>query len=87
MGDRDVIPLTDAAVEAGCSERTVYLLIAAGSVEPRKVRGDRRTHVSLSEVRSALAALPPARRRPRRWRPTAPADVPPPEAEERDGVG
>lgn len=68
MEERDVIPLGEAAVQAGCSERKVYALIAAGTVEPRKVRGDRRTYVSLSEVKTALAALPPARRRPRRWR-------------------
>lgn len=62
------MPLTEAAAAAGCSSRVVYTLIAAGKVEPRKVPRDRRTYVSLAEVKGALAALPPAPRRPRRWR-------------------
>ena len=54
----------------------VYRLMASGAVTPRKVRGDQRTFVSLSEVVAALAALPPARRRPRAWR--GEKETPPP---------
>lgn len=68
MGELDLLPLTEAAVQAGCSERVLYSLIAGDLVRPQKVPRDRRTYVLLAEVRAALAQLPPARRRPKAWR-------------------
>lgn len=68
MEEQDVVTMAEAQTQTGASRATLYRLMEKGAVTPRKVRGDQRTYVSLSEVRAALAALPPARRRPKRWR-------------------
>lgn len=75
----DVLPVREAAAQAGTSRRTVERLIAAGALPVYKYPLDRMTYVSLSQLREALAQQPPSKGRPRRWRTDAPdAQGPPP---------
>lgn len=70
MSEREgLVPVNEAAETLGVGRRTLYRLIGLGTLPAYKFVLDRRTYVSLEEAKAALAALPPARRRPRRWRP------------------
>jgi len=73
----DMLTLAVAAQAAGVGERTMYRLMDTG-LPVYKFPRDIRPYVRLEEVKAALAALPPARRRPRRWRSEAAATSPQP---------